>query len=401
MRTRTILLCVLLLTVPLAAPLAPAPARAQGPCGPVYTVVEGDTLFSIARRCGLTVGQILAANPGLPSPNRILVGQQLFLPAGGPIITPPVGGVPSFYVVREGDTLFRIAQRFGTTVEALLAANPGISDPNRIQAGQVLLIPDPRFPPPTRTPTPAVGPTVTLSPSNGQPGTVVQVLGSGFPAGAAVDVLLGPDLGRLSVVATAVADFAGRVSAVVAIPMTARPPERWPVVLSATAPVTAVGLAQFTVLGPPFPPTVTPTVTPTPTVAPGVEIRVQLFAIALGAGNLGCGDAVVPAVTRDIAPTRAPLTATLEELLALGSSIPERPDLYNALDQSDLQVEGIDLVGDTAIVRLVGAFQIGGVCDEPRVRAQVESTVLQFSAVRQTVIFVNGVRLEDLLGGQG
>jgi len=64
-------------------------------------------------------------------------------------------------------------------------------------------------------------------------------------------------------------------------------------------------------------------------------------------------------------------------------------------------VEGIDLVGDTAIVRLVGAFQIGGVCDEPRVRAQVESTVLQFSAVRQTVIFVNGVRLEDLLGGQG
>jgi len=179
--------------------------------------------------------------------------------------------------------------------------------------------------------------------------------------------------------------------------MTARPPERWPVVLSATAPVTAVGLAQFTVLGPPFP----PTVTPTPTVAPGVEIRVQLFAIALGAGNLGCGDAVVPAVTRDIAPTRAPLTAALEELLALGSSIPERPDLYNALDQSDLQVEGIDLVGDTAIVRLVGAFQIGGVCDEPRVRAQVESTVLQFSAVRQTVIFVNGVRLEDLLGGQG
>jgi LysM repeat protein len=44
------------------------------------------------------------------------------------------------YTVVEGDTLAVIAQRFGTTVEALQAAN-GIEDPDEIVVGQVLVIP--------------------------------------------------------------------------------------------------------------------------------------------------------------------------------------------------------------------------------------------------------------------
>jgi LysM repeat protein len=298
MRPRIVTLAVLLLVVVSAALL---PAQAQGPCGPVYTVVQGDTLFSIARRCGLTVSQILAANPGIFDPNRILIGQRIVLPQPG--VTP--APQPGFYVVRAGDTLFSIARRFGVTVSALLAVNPQIADPNVIHEGQVLVIPPPGFIPPTPTPTPIV-------------------------------------------------------------------------------------------------PTPTPTATPSPTPPPqdGIVIQVFLHFIALGAGDLGCGDAIV-AVPREVAPTRAPLTAALQELLGTGASVPGRPDLYNAIGQSNLQVEAIDVVGDTAIVRLVGNYQIGGVCDEPRVRAQLERTVLQFAAVRQAVIFINGVRLEDLLGAQG
>ena len=47
------------------------------------------------------------------------------------------------YVVQKGDTLFKIAQRFGTTVEAILKANPEIKDPNLIFVGQKILIPAP------------------------------------------------------------------------------------------------------------------------------------------------------------------------------------------------------------------------------------------------------------------
>ena len=52
----------------------------------------------------------------------------------------PAPPQPQTYTVVEGDTLALIAQRFGTTVEALQAAN-GIEDPDEIVIGQVLVIP--------------------------------------------------------------------------------------------------------------------------------------------------------------------------------------------------------------------------------------------------------------------
>ena len=54
--------------------------------------------------------------------------------------TPTPAPAPQTYTVVEGDTLAAIAQRFGTTVEALQDAN-GIEDPDEIIIGQVLVIP--------------------------------------------------------------------------------------------------------------------------------------------------------------------------------------------------------------------------------------------------------------------
>lgn len=45
------------------------------------------------------------------------------------------------YVVRSGDTLFIIAEKFNTTVDAIMSVNPQISDPNIIYPGQVIVIP--------------------------------------------------------------------------------------------------------------------------------------------------------------------------------------------------------------------------------------------------------------------
>ena len=50
---------------------------------------------------------------------------------------------PRTHTIRAGDTLWRLAQQYGTTVEALLAANPGI-DPNSLRVGQVISIPTPQ-----------------------------------------------------------------------------------------------------------------------------------------------------------------------------------------------------------------------------------------------------------------
>jgi LysM repeat protein len=65
-----------------------------------------------------------------------------------PVITPTPEPDPTSqtYRVRSGDTLLSIAQRFGLTLGQLMAANPTISDPNRIRVGQVLVIPPPGAP---------------------------------------------------------------------------------------------------------------------------------------------------------------------------------------------------------------------------------------------------------------
>ena len=101
-----------------------------------YTVMAGDTLFSLANRYNTTVQAILAINPGL-DPNNLRVGQIICIPDGCPP-PPPCDG--SYYVVRSGDTLYSIANRYNISVAKLIAANPGI-DPNNLMVGQLICIP--------------------------------------------------------------------------------------------------------------------------------------------------------------------------------------------------------------------------------------------------------------------
>jgi LysM repeat protein len=113
-----------------------------------YVVQPGDNLFRIALRFGVTVEAIQQAN-GIANPNLIFVGQVLQIPGGtGPVPTaapgaptaaPAPGGTVGTYVVQAGDTLGRIAARFGTTVAAIAQAN-NIVNVNLIYVGQVLRI---------------------------------------------------------------------------------------------------------------------------------------------------------------------------------------------------------------------------------------------------------------------
>jgi LysM repeat protein len=117
-----------------AAVWAAAPAaRAAAPAARAgsHTVAPGQTLSAIARRYGTSVSAIVAANR-LPDPNLIVSGQRLRIPGHT--------SVAAVHVVRRGETLSRIAARYGTTLEALARANH-LEDVDLIVEGTEIKVP--------------------------------------------------------------------------------------------------------------------------------------------------------------------------------------------------------------------------------------------------------------------
>jgi len=103
---------------------------------PTYIVQRGDTLSLIARRYNTTVGAIAELND-IVNPNLIHVGLRLLIPSAGHSSPSPSTQI---HIVQPGETLTRIASRYGTTISAIVAAN-GIADPSLILVGRRLAIP--------------------------------------------------------------------------------------------------------------------------------------------------------------------------------------------------------------------------------------------------------------------
>lgn len=98
----------------------------------VHVVQKGESLRQIANQYQVPVFTIVEVN-GLPSSNAIIPGLALYIPDGATVQIRP-------YMVKAGDTFWQLANRFNTTPEAILQANPKI-DSSQLYIGQRLLIP--------------------------------------------------------------------------------------------------------------------------------------------------------------------------------------------------------------------------------------------------------------------
>ncbi len=141
-----------------APAVPPAPTAAPATGGATHVVRAGEHLTGIARHYGTTITAIVIANQ-LPNPSFIRVGQQLIIPSASgapsasapaapaappatttaPAVTPPPAAERS-HRVAAGEYLIAIARRYGTSVQAIMAAN-AMSNASFIRAGEVLRIP--------------------------------------------------------------------------------------------------------------------------------------------------------------------------------------------------------------------------------------------------------------------
>ena len=115
-----------------------------------YTVQAGDTLWAIARKYNCSITEIVAANSDrIKNPNRIHAGWQLKIPKSG---APVSGSTPDavlpenrksgIYIVRQGDTLWKIAREYGCSVSEIISLNRElIRDPALIYSGWELKVP--------------------------------------------------------------------------------------------------------------------------------------------------------------------------------------------------------------------------------------------------------------------
>ena len=115
-----------------------------------YTVQAGDTLWAIARKYNCSVTEIVAANSDrIKNPNRIHAGWQLKIPQSG---APVSGSAPDavlpenkksgIYIVRQGDTLWKIARMYNCSVAEIVSLNRELMrNPALIYSGWELKVP--------------------------------------------------------------------------------------------------------------------------------------------------------------------------------------------------------------------------------------------------------------------
>ena len=101
-------------------------------------VKKGETIFSIAEKYDTTVEAIMGKN-NLPNPSFIYVNQKLVIPVGY-----KPSGTPTPYmvehVVKKGESLAQLARKYRTTLSEIIAENPHVSDPNDLAPGTKLVI---------------------------------------------------------------------------------------------------------------------------------------------------------------------------------------------------------------------------------------------------------------------
>ena len=142
-----------------------APAPVTSPSNKIHVVEQGETLYGLAKRYGVTVEELIAANPG--SDNGIKIGQKLNIPeakSASPgisanqqvqdafsrnntmLVSVPQGGDPVYHKLADGENIFTLAKQYNSSIEGIITANPGIRPEEYSTGATIKVLPNSALP---------------------------------------------------------------------------------------------------------------------------------------------------------------------------------------------------------------------------------------------------------------
>lgn len=204
-----------------------ASGTAESACGDTYTVKQGDYLSKIARTCGVTLSSLYAANPQISDFNRIYPGQVIRIKGSATLPTPTT---PTTTPVSGSNyTVVR-----GDTLYKI-SVRFGVSMQSILNANPSITNPSRiyvgqviKIPGSTTgSGVPVTGSRISLSTNKAKPGNTVEVKVWNFPKNAAIDYRLGQEGKDYTVVYDGTTDANGAATLKVTIPSSAKSGEKW------------------------------------------------------------------------------------------------------------------------------------------------------------------------------
>lgn len=143
-------------------------SAAQATASSTHKVEDGETLYGLAKRYGVTVEELVAANPG--TDNGIKTGQVLNIPQGATAPTAavdanqqvknafsqngaavmnvalPEGSEPVFITLKNGESIYNIAKQYNSSIEGILLSNPGLKPDGYVPDARIKVIPNTALP---------------------------------------------------------------------------------------------------------------------------------------------------------------------------------------------------------------------------------------------------------------
>lgn len=109
----------------------------------IHVVKQGESLYTISQKYGVPLDEIIKLNPGIANPNEIDVGMKVKIPsaASAPVHPPHQMEIMHQHIVKQGDTLWKLSKAWGVSLNDMIKANPQLKNPNALLVGETVNIP--------------------------------------------------------------------------------------------------------------------------------------------------------------------------------------------------------------------------------------------------------------------